>query len=59
VSFQLSELAQKFDLELKGQAEAEINSVASLKDAALAASVSAPVVATWPSLRKPALLQLF
>jgi UDP-3-O-[3-hydroxymyristoyl] glucosamine N-acyltransferase len=33
VSFQLSELAQRFDLELKGQAEAEINSVASLQDA--------------------------
>ena len=33
MSFQLSELAQRFDLELKGQADAEINSVASLQDA--------------------------
>ena len=33
MSFQLSELATRFDLELKGQAEAEINAVASLQDA--------------------------
>lgn len=33
MSFQLSELATRFDLELKGQAETEINAVASLKDA--------------------------
>ena len=33
MGFRLSELAQRFDLELKGQAEAEINAVASLQDA--------------------------
>ncbi len=33
MSFQLSELARRFDLELKGQAEAEISTVANLQDA--------------------------
>ncbi len=33
MSYQLSELATKFDLELKGQAEAEIHDVSSLQDA--------------------------
>ena len=34
MNFRLSELATRFDLELKGQAEAKISSVASLQDAA-------------------------
>ena len=33
MSYQLSELATRFDLELKGQAEAQIQAVASLQDA--------------------------
>jgi UDP-3-O-[3-hydroxymyristoyl] glucosamine N-acyltransferase len=33
VSFQLSDLAKRFDLELRGQGEAEVSSVASLDDA--------------------------